>query len=245
MAKSEGGGAGLIRGKVGGWVFYVVNGEQRIRELTPVFNPQSARQMEVRSINTELSRFWRDELTEGNRIAWAQRAEGSGMRAGLFFIRQNFQLLDFAMLIQATPPPMTPPPELTDVIINPVPPVEQLSLDVPQLIPGIITAQEPFLDIEVAGGFTQADLGIVGEHYEASIQSEALSQGRKHQNSDFRHVLYAADLEVSVIPEISKIIVAPPGDTIRNIVIRLTRFNKFGNRSGVRIYNAIVAGPEL
>lgn len=245
MAKSESGATGLIRGKVGGWVFYVVNGTQRIRELTPVFNPQSARQMEIRSINTELSRRWRDVLNEGQRTAWRQRAEGSGMRGGLFYIRQNFQLLDFGLPTQDTPPPMVMPPEMTDVVIDTGSPTV-LRLFVPALIEGTITSQTPFIDVEIAGGFIEANPPInENGYYTSSFDTEALSQGRLHQNSDFRHVFYAADLAILAIPapQDSEITAQIPSETIRNVVIRLTRFNKFGNKSGSLIFNAIIPLP--
>lgn len=243
MAKAVSGGAGLIRGKVGGWVFYVVNGQQRIRELTPVFNPQSARQMEIRSINTELSRFWRDELTEGQRTAWRQIAEGSGIRGGLFFIKQNFIIVDFGLPIQVTPPPSVMPPELLDLSV--AADTTRLMITVPHVSTGVFTSQEPFIDIEVAGGFLEADYQPPvppATNYELSILSQALSEGRLHQESDFRHVIYVEDTEPPAAPgDLSNFLInIPEPPAVRNVVARVTRYNKYGNATVKRIFNKII-----
>ncbi len=227
----------LKRGKLGPDVYYVVNGKQRVRMWVPVFNPQTPRQMEIRSINTELSRYWRDELNQGQRIAWEQRAEVLETRGERLFIKQNFQLLDFGLPIQMTPPPMVMPPELTDLVETPD--TERLEVEVPQMTPGTITAQTPFLDVEVAGGFTSAAI-IDNSFYHAEMLTEALSQGRKHLNSDFRHVFYLADKPITEPVEISLIQGNTPDSTIRNVVFRIRRFNKYGHSSGVLIFNKIV-----
>lgn len=238
MAKSTAAGAGLISGKVGGWVFYVINGEQRIRELTPVTNPQTARQMEIRSINTELSRAWRDVLNEGQRTAWRQRAAGLNTKGGLLFIKQNFVLLDFGLPKQITPPPMVMPPELTDIIVEPD--TTLLYLKIPQMTPGTITAQTPFYDVEIAGGFISVQLDTEGDIVEAEINTEALSQGRVHQNSDFRHVVYMQDKPLLEPPSDSEILVCVPAEAVRNVVLRIRRYNKYGNYSQALIFNRII-----
>lgn len=241
MAKAEGGASGLIRGKIGGYVYYVVNGTQRIRELTPVHNPQTARQMEIRSINTELSRAWRDDLNQGQRKAWSQRAAHQNTKGSLLFIKQNFVLLDFGLSKQETPPPMIMPPELTDLYVDPSPPADTLEIKIPQLAPAIISAQTPFIDFEIAGGFITATLSENGA-FTVELNTQALSQGRVHQKSDFRHAIYAQDKEVSEPPVISEIITEVPSEAVRNVVLRIRRYNKYGNYSQALIFDHIITG---
>lgn len=246
MGKAEGGLAGLIRGKVGGNVFYVVNGQQRVRELTPVFNPQTPRQTEIRIINTELSRQWRDDLNQGQRTAWEQRAETLGTKGELLYIKQNFPLLDFGLQRQLTPPPLVFPPELFDLLIFET--VENLTLQYPQLAPAIITAQTPFLDIEIAGGFTSVSQELeppIDPAINTGVNTQALSQGRKHQNSDFRHAAYAQDQAIGASPEPNNIVGIIPDGTIRNIVFRVKRINKFGNATAEKVIEAVITAPAL
>lgn len=251
MAKATGGVVGQIAGTIGGITFQNWRGIQTLREKPTPHNPKTARQMEVRAINTELSRAWRDVLNQGQRIAWNQRATTFSWKTILgktikstgenLFIKQNFQLLDFGLDRQITPPPLVMPPELTDIILEPQ--AAQLELKVPQIVPGIITAQTPFLDVWIAGAFTSV-LPPAPENgaYVAIINSEALSQGRVHQNSDFRHAFYAADLPITEPPsDPAEIFVNIPGATVRNVVLLIRRYNQFGNYSQSQIFGKIIS----
>jgi hypothetical protein len=250
MAKASGGVAGQIAGTIGGMTYQNWRGIQTIREKPTPHNPKTARQMEVRGINTELSRFWRDGLNQGQRTAWNQKAKTFSWKTILgkdikstgenLFIKQNFQLLDFGLPKQETPPPEVMPPELVDVNLDQYD--EFGTISVPQLIEGMITAQTPFLDVWFAGGFLTATI-VDGTEYEATIGTQAISQGRVHQDSDFKHVFYLADKPVIVTPADSIINFSGPAGTIKNFVLLIRRYNKYGNYSQAKIIQVIGDTP--
>lgn len=212
-------------------------------------NPMTPRQTDVRIITAQIAEAWREELVQGQRIAWNQRAKnypwtdvfGREIRmTGLnLFVKLNFPLVDFGLPKQITPPPTTEPPELDDltVVVEP----GQLYITVPQLTDATVTAQTPFLDIQVAGGFLSANL-TENALFAANIQSQALPAGRVHQEADFKHVLYAADKPIVLTPDQSEIFVFVPAEARRNVVVRIKRFNKYGNFSTERILEGIVTG---
>lgn len=244
MSSGEGGIIGLQSGKVDGIVLKQREGKQIISKYFIPHNPQTARQMEIRAINTELSRSWRDDLNQGQRNAWSQRAEMiPGIRGETLYIRQNFILLDFGMERQLTPPPMVMPPELFDLTVSAI--TTSLQITVPHIVGGIITAQAPFIDIEIAGGFLSADYQPPVDpatNYELGIATQALSQGRVHQMSDWKHVIYVEDTEPPAAPGDLSIITIniPEPPAVRNVVAKITRYNQYGHASGERIFNKII-----
>lgn len=210
-------------------------------------NPQTPRQTDVRIITAQIAEAWREELNQGQRTAWNQRAKtypwtdsfGREIRmTGLnLFVKQNFPLVDFGKDKQSLPPPMTEPPELADATV--VAETGQLYITVWTLDPAIVTAQEPFLDIRVAGGFTQATMNE-NALFNAVIQSQALPQGRLHQKADFKHAGYVSDVPTVITPDQSEIFVHIPADTVKNVVVQIRRYNKYGNFSTTRTFQSIV-----
>lgn len=251
MAKASGGVVGQVAGTIGGITYQNWRGIQTLREKPTPHNPKTARQTEVRAINTELSRFWRDGLNQGQRTAWNQRAKTFSWKTILgkdikstgenLFIKQNFQLLDFGLSMQTTPPPMVMPPELVGLQLEPE--TEALTILAQQLAPAVITTQTPFLDIWVAGGFTSVEFAE-NDVYDITIETQAISQGRVHQVSDFKHAIYIADKPTTEPPAVSEILTILYGSgAVRNVVLLIRRYNKYGNYSQSMIYQKIITAP--
>jgi len=253
MAKIlQGIGVEAISGTIGGTTFQKWRGLLIARGKPTPHNPQTARQTRIRSIVSTISRTWRDVLTIGQRVAWNQFAEvfpwfdvfgrSLSLTGISLFLKINTVLLDQDRSMQVTPPPNIVPPELTGLILAPDPNLFEVA--VPHLVPGIITAQESFLDIWVAGGFTSAVLTPLDDiSFTAAIQSLALPGGRLHQRSDFRHVLYMDDKPEAIPPGANNIAISPPLGTTRSVVLRVQRYNKFGRYSVPLIFNAIIETP--
>lgn len=242
-----------ISGTTVGTTYQNWRGMLVMREKPTPHNPMSPRQTTVRSITAFLSRRWRDVLTEGLRTAWNQKAkitpwfnvfgrtiEMTGIN---LYVKQNFVLLDHFLPVQDTPVPEVIPPSLFDITVDP--PDDTLKLFIPHLTDEIITAQKPFLDVKIAGGFTKIALTPPvppNTFYEVEITSQALPQGRVHQMSDFKHAIYLDDTGPGVPPSepssISGIIGEPP--LVKNVVFSITRFNKYGNFTPPRIFSKIV-----
>lgn len=241
--------ASKISGTIAGTTFQNWRGLLVARMKSTPTNVNSPRQTVIRAIMTLLSRAWRDDLTAGLRVAWNQRAAAfpwldvfgneRKMTGENLYIKQNMVLLDHFRLRQDTPVPNVVPSELVDMVISST--EERLILSYNQLSAGEITSQEPFLDIRVAGGFTTVDIDV-GVSVLTEIGSQCLPQGRKHQTSDFRHCAYSDDVVLSDPVELNSVAVAPPDGTVRNVVIVVQRFNKFGNFTQPRLFNAIVVG---
>lgn len=244
-------GVKAVSGTFAGATFQSWRSLNIVRGKPVPHNPMTERQTRIRSIVSTISRYWRDVLNVGQRTAWEQFAEifpwfdvfGKPLmlRGINLFLKMNTVLLDHDRAMQVTPPPAVEPPELTGLVS--IEPDIALRLEVPQLEGGIITAQEPFIDVWVAGGFTAAQSTGPPEHYDLEILSSLLPQGRKHQKADFRHVAYADDVAVVEPPVTPSLIsVFPvPGHT-RNCVIRLQRYNRYGRYSVPVIYSGIRTG---
>ena len=211
---------------------------------------QTSRQTFIRSVMTLLSRAWRDELNQGLRTAWNQRAKNFpwldvfgnsvSMTGENLYIKQNMVLIDHSLPRQDTPVPDVMPPELLDLSIDPDP--EQLGIDVPQLSSAVMTAQGPFLDIWVAGGFLTSVVEDGDPFVNAVISSLALPPGRTDQKSDFRHAAYANDKLLTEPAEPGKIVVTPPSAQIKNVTVIVRRYNKYGNFTAPRKFSAIATG---
>lgn len=240
MAKIlQGIGVEAISGTIGGTTFQKWRGLLIARGKPTPSNPMTERQTRIRSIVSTISRAWRDILTPGQRTAWDQHAEvfpwydvfgrSMSLRGISLFLKMNTVLLDHEKLMQITPPPAVVPPELSYITVG----EEEAYLDIliPHLIPGIITAQEPFIDVWVAGGFTSVNLVETEAQVGIDIKSLCLSAGRKHQRSDFRHTGYMDDRPELDPPQTNSIGLEPPAGHTRNCVVRLQRYNKYGQYS--------------
>lgn len=217
------------------------------RKPTPT-NVMSDRQTKIRAIISELSKAWRDVLTPGLRTAWEQRAKNypwfdvfgreikmSGIN---LYVKQNLVLLDHGLTRQDQPAPEVIPPECVDLQLIEDP--HSLIVHYPQLSTEIVAAQAPFLDIWVAGGYLSAVNEVEPDLVTTRIESQALPGGRVHQRSDFRHAIYVSAPVPSATPDINRIeVTLPPAAVNRNIVISVQRYNKYGNFSVPRIFNAI------
>lgn len=251
MAKIlQGIGVEAISGTIGGTTFQKWRGLLIARGKPTPHNPMTERQTRIRSIVSTISRAWRDVLNAGQRIAWKQHAENfpwfdvfgrSISLTGIsLFLKINTVLLDHDLVMQVNPPPAVEPPELTGIVYTTEP--GTMAMEFPQLAPGIITAQEPFIDVWVAGGYTSFANTSTPEAFALAIQSLCLPQGRTHQKSDFRHVDYVNDVPVSEPPGVSAITTSIPDSYVRNVVVRVQRYNKYGRYSVPVIYDSIVTG---
>lgn len=251
MAKIlQGIGVEAISGTIGGTTFQKWKGLLIARGKPTPRNPMTDRQTRIRSIVSTISRAWRDVLNKGQRTAWKQHAEvfpwfdvfGRSIKlSGInLFLKINFILLDHDKIMQVTPPPTAEPLELTGITIDVHP--EDLYLEIDQLTPGMITAEEPFVDVWVAGGFTEKIVTIDPDKYSLVIYSGCLPAGRTHQKSDFRHIHYADDFAVSDPAAQSVIQVRPPIEHTKNVVVRVQRYNKYGRYSVPVIYEGIRTG---
>lgn len=252
MAKIlQGIGVEAISGTIGGTTFQKWRGLLVARGKPTPSNPMTERQTRIRSIVSTISRAWRDVLTAGQRTAWNQHAEvfpwydvfgrSMSLRGISLFLKMNTVLLDHDKSMQIEPPPAVEPPELTGLTVVPDP--ATINVTVPQLAPGIITAQEPFIDIWVAGGFTSTEVDVEGGTFTVEINSQCLPQGRKAQKSDYRHVLYVDDKEIVTPPSVgSDIFIKPPVANTKNCVCRLQRYNKNGRYSVPVVFSGIRTG---
>jgi len=240
-----------ISGTFGGATFQKWRSLNIVRGKPVPSNPMTERQTRIRSIVSTISRAWRDVLTAGQRRAWEQFAEifpwfdvfgkSMSLRGISLFLKMNTVLLDHNRAMQITPPPDVDPPELTDAVLDPGG-EGGINLEISQMTPGIVTAQEPFIDIFVAGGFTSFTQSAVAPTFAVDIESLCLPAGRKHQKSDFRHVLYVDDVPIVEPPATSLISVMPPDDHTRNVVLRLQRYNRYGRYSVPILFDGIWTG---
>jgi hypothetical protein len=227
-----------ISGTIAGTTYQNWRGILVARSKPTPTNVNTARQSLIRSFMTSLSRAWRDVLNPGLRTAWNQRAKNYpwldvfgnavSMTGENLYIKQNMVLLDHSLPRRDTPVPDVMPPELDDVYITPEYPTG-VGVHFPALDPAVITAQAPFINVTFAGGY----LFIVNTGPEEfTFESAALPNGRKHQKSDFRHVLYAdrvSDMTQSIAQQV-------PAGYSRNCVMSIQQFNKYGNFSAPRLF---------
>ena len=222
-----------ISGTIAGTTFQNWRGMLIARKKPTPTNVMSPRQTVIRSVMTLLSRAWRDELNVGLRKAWNQRAKtypwldvfGNEVKMSgeNLYIKQNFVLLDNGLTRQDTPVPDIVPAELgaLETTLSP----GEMSVEIPGFEAGYITAQSPFIDVKVAGGFLEVEPYAPPD---AVVRTQALPAGRKHQKSDFRHAVYVPDIDIITEPHISLHIAIPTGE-IRNVVVIIQRYNKYGN----------------
>jgi len=239
-----------MSGTVAGTTYQNWRGILVARSKPTPTNVATPRQLVVRMLMSLLSRAWRDELNQGLRTAWNQRAKNFpwldvfgntiSMTGENLYIKQNMVLLDHSLPRQDTPVPDVMPPELTDLTIEPE--VEQLSINVPQLSASIMTSQVPFLDIWVAGGFLTSVVEDTDPFVNAVISSQALPPGSIDSKSDYRHAAYANDKLLTEPAEEGLIVVTPPAGHTKNIAVIVRRYNKYGNFSAPRKFSAIITG---
>lgn len=237
-----------ISGTIGGTTYQNWRGLLVARSKPTPTNVNTPRQTKIRSLITLLSRAWRDELNPGLRTAWNQRASsypwldvfGNAVKmSGInLYIKQNMVLLDHGLTRVDQPVAAIEPPEVIAEISEAI---EDLKITVADIDSGVIASQSPFLDVRVAGGYLTAT--TTPAPIEVEISSLALPAGRKHQKSDFRHVIYYND-EIAIAPEDARIAVqSVQAGAPRNIVVSLQRFNKHGNFSQPILLSAVVTKP--
>jgi len=226
-----------------------------IRKKPTPNNPNTPRQSAVRSIMTLLSRRWRDVLTTGLRIAWNQRAteypwldvfgREAKMTGENLYIKQNFVLLDSGRAVVDQPIAGAEPPEIDNISVDPVP-TQTFNLNVLQVPSGIVTAQDIFLDVWIAGGFITVD-DTSNAVTEYTIETNALPAGRTHQVSDFVHAGYITEKpDVPPAPPDTGALLAefnPLVAATRNFVLSIRRYNKFGNFTQPVIFEGLRTRP--
>lgn len=236
-------------GSVGGITYSDYHGTGVVREKPIPTQPNSPRQVFVRTVLTFISRYWANTLTEGIRKAWSQFADifiwtnifGNQLRlSGInLFAKMNFQLRDFGKALQTTPPPAINPDEIVFTF-------QDFDIGEPDIIVEAITlaqaqAQEVFVDIWAVGYVvsaviddTDADQTIV------TITTEGLPQGINPVKSDYRHTIYVNQNTAQVVtPTLTKSIhikfvgaVIPYANPIR-IASIVRRYNKYGRYSNI------------
>ena len=250
MAKIlQGTGIEQISGTIGGTTYQNWRGMIIARGKPTPTNPNTMRQTEIRSIITSLSRRWRDVLNEGLRHAWKEKAKnfpwydvfGREIRmSGInLYIKSNLVLLDHGLTVNDTPPPDIVPPELTDITLTDEEGV--LQLQATGLDQSVINSQSPFIDVWVAGGVYEIeDYGFSPEN-QVILHTYALSAGRTAQKSDFRHAGYWDDFELPADPSfVAKLILkSAPDGAVKNFVVSIKRYNKYGVPSAPRIYSGV------
>jgi len=235
-----------MSGTVAGTTYQNWRGILVARSKPTPTNVNTPRQSVVRALMTLLSRAWRDELNQGLRTAWNQRAKSFpwldvfgnsvSMTGENLYIKQNMVLLDHSLARQDTPVSEVMPRELTD-IVDTSEGEPELSLVIPGSAAGEITAQAPFIDIWIAGGFLAIQEAALPN--DLPISTLALPSGRKQQKSDFRHAFYLTAPDIVTTPE-TTLRVSPPSGHTRNVAVVVRRYNKYGNFSAPRIFNHVL-----
>ncbi len=209
----------------------------------------TARQMFINSLMSLLSTAWRDDLNQGQRTSWNQRAKNypwvdvfgnERKMTGLnLYIKQNMVLLDHGLPRHDNVVADVNPPELLDVTVGPE--VASLNVKFPVVDAGLITSQAPFIDIRVAGGFLLVEASGLPD--ELSISTQGLPAGRIEQKSDFRHCFYADRADIIAAPDGTEVITSSPIPGTRNLVMSVQQFNKFGNFSAPLLFSGIKTSP--
>jgi len=242
--------ASKISGTIGGTTFGNYRGMIVARTKPVPTKTLTARQMFINSLMTLLSRAWRDELNQGLRTAWNQRAKNfpwvdifgneRKMTGENLYIKQNMVLLDHLRPRVDSPVASVEPPELHDLHIAEL--ADNLQIGSDGLAAGTVASQAPFLDIWIAGGFLTSAVTPGISDVTVEVETLGLPQGRKAQKSDYRHVAYADewDLVEPVTPS-NIVIQGSPADTALNISVIIRRYNKYGNFSAPLLFQGILA----
>jgi len=238
-----------LSGTVGGTTYQNYRGMIVARTKPVPKKTLTARQMFINSLMSLIARAWRDELNQGLRKAWNQRAKNYPwvdvfgrevkMTGENLYIKQNMVLLDHNLARQDTPAPNVIPPEVADWTIASSDDIFELVS--PGLPEGTVAEQAPFLDIWVAGGFLTKNLNIQPDHFDFQCETLGLPPGRIAGKSDYRHVEYADEFDtIPVTPVNSNFTIEPIPQEPKNISIILRRYNKYGNFSAPLLLSAVL-----
>ncbi|HUV72313.1 MAG TPA: hypothetical protein VMW25_04835, partial [Clostridia bacterium] len=150
-----------MSGTIAGTTYQNWRGMLIARSKPTPTNVNTPRQSFIRMLMKSLSQAWRDELNQGLRTAWNQRAKNFpwldvfgnsvSMTGENLYIKQNMILLDRSLARQDTPVPETVPPELLGVTAT----LEEdfYIITIPKLPDAVVASQAPFIDVSIAGGF--------------------------------------------------------------------------------------------
>jgi len=243
-------------GKFVNMVFSVWRGLPVVREFVAPSQPNSPRQLAVRTIFTEISHYWANTLTEGLRKAWdnfvfrwtdlwGDEISLTGLN---LFQKFNFILRDNGRDFQTTTPPPITPSEISHfedegewlngsptTIINPIATSE-------------INGQNPFIDLWIAGDFSSVTVDDTSPNG-TSITiwgHNGMPQGVNPVKSDFRHCIYIKELAQHDDPTKSKIISISADEFElypRRFAKILRRYNKHGNYSAAVKSSRICYAP--
>jgi len=223
-----------MSGTVAGTTYQNWRGILVARSKPTPTNVNTPRQSVIRMLMKSLAQAWRDELNQGLRTAWNQRAKNFpwldvfgnsvSMTGENLYIKQNMVLLDHSLARQDTPVPDTVPPELLGVTAT----LEEdfYIITIPKLPDAVVASQAPFIDVSIAGGFLSLSIDPL---ISVGIVTQALSPGRTHQKSDFRHCAYLDSMPESSVETEQAVTVIKPALQPKNIVVSIRRYNKYGN----------------
>jgi len=238
-------------GTAGGLTYQNWRGIAVVRKKPTPAQPRTERQLKMRSIVTQLARYWRNNLTPGLRQAWEEFSRiftwqdvfGRELQlSGIsLFIKMNAVLLDAGKTLQNTPPPNLTPSEVANyLLVVDEGLIQNISVD-GTVYQGVfqiplkwnypsddeIQSQGTFVDIWVAGQVIQAT--------QSDIVFKPLPPGRKAGKSDFRHAIYRPDVTGQDPPtaEINVDLYPVTSGATVNVTILLRRYNKYGRYSGV------------
>jgi hypothetical protein len=233
-------------GKFMAMVFQSWRGLAVVREFEAPTQPNTARQVSVRAIFTEISKYWANTLTEGLRQAWAnfvfRWTDLWGNEISLtglnLFQKFNFILRDSGRAFQTTtPPPIIPPDPFVEGMTNTS---LYFEIEMGQLTMAEVVSQDIFLDVWIAGipSAFQVVQSPVENVANIQVQTDGLPQGVNPVSSDYRHLTYLTPI---VNPEqpiyaqktLFRFTPAAGGNWLskRKISLIIRHHNKFGNYS--------------
>lgn len=220
-------------------------GDLTVARQTPIpSQPNTPRQIEVRSHLAVISRVWSTDLTDGQRTAWKNFAmdfiwtdlwgREFVLKGIALFTKFNFPLIDNGKTLQITPPPAVNPSELN---ISSVSNTDgEVTIEITPATPGEIAAQSPFIDVWVTEISNLEEITAPPERA-VFIRGVYKPPGVNPVKSDFRHRVYINEITdgeppASVLNQIT--LQNPDGEaftSLTRLALIFRRYNKFGRYS--------------
>lgn len=233
-----------VSGAWNGLTFYNY-GDLTVARQTPIpSQPNTDRQLEVRSNLTILSRVWSTDLNDGQRTAWQNFAKDFVwtdlwgrefvLKGIALFTKFNFPLIDSGRTLQLNPPPSIYPSEIAINNIENADGIVEVIITSATL--GEITAQDTFLDVWIT---VDSNVNTIEPppSVSATIWGNYKPQGVNPVKSDFRHRWYPTETPGAVPPEVEDIFISFKdfeGNDFTvptRIALILRRYNKYGRYS--------------
>jgi hypothetical protein len=236
-----------VSGKMLAMVFQNWRGSNIVRQLTAPAQPRTARQLKVRAVLTEISKYFANILNDGLRIAWKNFVWrwtdlwGKEVRlTGInLFQKFNFCLRDSGRAMQVTTPPLKIVPEV-NATMSEEEGIGDIIFD--KITAGEIASQHPFLDIWFAGKVTKNETTGYDVGGTTTLWSDGLPQGVNPVKSNFTHLVYRGDVADSFTDVVIRNSAGVPFVEKRKLVFLARRYNINGHYSAVKKFEMITAG---